>query len=434
MKVWKILGLLFIALILLSFREGFDATDKIKDPSSWNADELTRIRKLVKPESTLSDSEIQQVIGGFWSYELPTRLPGEKPEKKGWSVETNAITSSDVSKYLDGVVARNPTQYGTKRAEFERLLKAYYIDQGQSVFQQARNYVASYTSEGTAIQNPTDVTSTPVEEEPTTRTSDVKRPTTGMTKIRQDVSTYAGVPREDSEAVNVYVSQMQIFYDTIYLPAKKQPKDEELSAFADTVNLSNIPARLRANFRPSLISVLDSYFATPPVWGDSSAERSGDREVQRPTRGTSMGIPTGSVGGGSSGNLIGPTSGTVSKGKMVWGPIFSGQGTDLGETGGDSTKSNVYPELLGGNMGKTSSRIDGVGITTPSQPGLGSILPSSQSLGTDLNSGFLPFSRQPGDMDLVPDPYRLGKNFSTKNYSSERDPVPFLTDFSAFYK
>ena len=434
MKVWKILGLLFIALILLSFREGFDATDKIKDPTTWNATELTRIRKLIKPESTLSDSEIRQVVGGFWSYELPARLPGEAPVKKGWSIETNAITSSDVSKYLDGIVAQNPTEYGTKRAEFERLLKAYYIDQGQSVFQQARSYVASYTSQGTAIQNPTDVTSTPVEENTTSVTTDVKRPTTGMDKIRQDVSVYAGVPREDSEAVNAYVKQMQIFYDTIYIPDKKQPKDEELSAFADTVNLTTVPARLRANFKASLISVLDSYFATPSVWGDSSGGRRGDREVQRPTGGTTTGIPTGSVGGGSSGNLIAPTSGTVSKGKTVWGPIFSGQGTDLGETGGDSTKSNVYPELLGGNMGQQSSRVDGVGITTPSQPGLGSILPSSQSLGTDLNSGFLPFSRQPGDMDLVPDPYRLGKNFSTKNYSSERDPVPFLTDFSAFYK
>lgn len=434
MKVWKILGLLFIALILLSFREGFDATDKIKNPTTWDAAELTRIRKLVDPESTLSDSEIRTVVGGFWSYELPARLPGEKPEKKGWSVETNAITSSDVSKYLNSVIAQNPTQFGTKRAEFERLLKAYYIDQGQSVFQQARNYVASYTSQGTAIQNPTDVTSTPTEENTTSATTDVKRPTTGMSKIRQDVSTYAGVPREDSEAVNAYVAQMQIFYDTIYLPNKKQPKDEELAAFADTVNLTTIPQRLRANFRPSLISVLDSYFATPPVWGSSAAETSGDSEVSPSTGETSMGIPTGSVGGGSSGNLIGPTSGTVSKGKMVWGPIFSGQGTDLGETGGDSTKSNVYPELLGGNMGKQSSRVDGVGITSPSQPGLGSILPSSASLGTDANSGFLPFSRQPGDMDVVPDPYRLAKNFSTKNYSSERDPVPFLTDFSAFYK
>lgn len=107
------------------------------------------------------------------------------------------------------------------------------------------------------------------------------------------------------------------------------------------------------------------------------------------------------------------------------------------ETGGDSTKSNVYPELLGGQLGRSSARIDGVGIVPPSQPGFGldmGTLPSSASLGTDALSRFLPFSRQPGDMDIVPDPYRLAKNFSTKNYSSERDPVPFLTDFSAFYK
>lgn len=174
--------------------------------------------------------------------------------------------------------------------------------------------------------------------------------------------------------------------------------------------------------------------------------RGRDRDVQRPTGGTMTGVPTGSVGGGSSGNLLAPTSGTVTPSKVVWGPIFSGQGSDLGQTGGDSTKSNTYPELLGGFAGSRSggSMVGGVGITRPSQPGLwsgsgagaggGGTLPSSQSLGTDLDSQFLPFSRQPGDMDLVPDPYRLARNFSASNLSSTRDPIPFLTDFSAFYK
>lgn len=150
--------------------------------------------------------------------------------------------------------------------------------------------------------------------------------------------------------------------------------------------------------------------------------------------------------GGSSGNLIGPTSGGVGKtGKNVWGPVFVGLGESSAE-GGDSTKSNAYPNLLGGMMGRQSSRIDGVGIVSPSQPGLTSsggsggfgldmgAMPSLSSLGTEANARFLPFSRPGADPGFTADPYRLSKSYSTKNYSPENDPVPFLTDFSAFFK
>lgn len=164
-----------------------------------------------------------------------------------------------------------------------------------------------------------------------------------------------------------------------------------------------------------------------------------DREVDKPTGGSW----SGSLGGGSSGNLIGPTSGGVgARGKKIWGPVFVGLGQSSSE-GGDSTKSNTYPGLLGGMMGKQSARIDEVGITSTSQPGLTSsggfgldlgVLPSSSSLGTDANARFLPFARQPGDTDFSADPYRLAKSYSTKNYSPQPEPVPFLTDFSAFFR
>jgi hypothetical protein len=171
--------------------------------------------------------------------------------------------------------------------------------------------------------------------------------------------------------------------------------------------------------------------ATTPAPSASSSSTPAAAPSSSITTSSSVSVAT----GGSSGNLIGPTSGGVQQ--KIWGPVFTGRDTSRQETGGDSTKSNVYPELLGGQLGKSSARIDGVGIVSPSQPGFGldmGTLPSSASLGTDALSRFLPFSRQPGDMDVVPDPYRLAKNFSTKNYSSEKDPVPFLTDFSAFYK
>jgi hypothetical protein len=165
------------------------------------------------------------------------------------------------------------------------------------------------------------------------------------------------------------------------------------------------------------------------------------RDTVRPTNNSPpAGSTSSSVSvttGGSSGNLIGPTSGGSGLGKNVWGPIFSGVGESAAASGGDSTRTREYPELLGGNSGKPSARIAGVGIVPPSQPGFGldlGVLPSTASLGTDPLARYLPFSRQPGDMDVVSDPYRLANSFSTKNFSSQKDPIPFLTDFSAFYK
>jgi hypothetical protein len=157
---------------------------------------------------------------------------------------------------------------------------------------------------------------------------------------------------------------------------------------------------------------------------------------ETPATTTPVSSTTATTTGGTSGNLFGPNSGGVGKsGKNVWGPIFTGQDTSRQETGGDSTKSNKYPDLLGGIMGKQSARIDGVGIIPPSQFGLDlGVLPSSSSLGTDANARFLPFARQPGDTDFSADPYRLAKSYSTKNYSPQAEPVPFLTDFSAFFK
>jgi len=94
-------------------------------------------------------------------------------------------------------------------------------------------------------------------------------------------------------------------------------------------------------------------------------------------------------------------------------------------------------------MGRQSSRIDGIGIVSPSQPGLTSsggfgldmgAMPSLSSLGTEANARFLPFSRPGADPGFTADPYRLAKTYSTRNYSPENDPVPFLTDFSAFFR
>ena len=141
---------------------------------------------------------------------------------------------------------------------------------------------------------------------------------------------------------------------------------------------------------------------------------------------------SGTTTGGTTGTTQGPNSGGGgSRRKQVFGPISMGRG-DGGPVPNDSSKSNQYPELMGGDGGRASTRIEGGGIVTPSGEGI--TLPTSTSLGSDENSKYLPFSRQPGDMEIIPDPYRVSQQFSASNYSFKTEPVPFLTDFSAFQK
>lgn len=142
---------------------------------------------------------------------------------------------------------------------------------------------------------------------------------------------------------------------------------------------------------------------------------------------------SGTTTGGTSTSSLGPNSGG---GKYnIWGPEFSGLGALApGQRAGDSTTTRNYPVLIG-PMGRESTRIDGLGIIPPSknyQLACDGSLPSPESLGSTECSKYLPYSRVPGDQDLIPDPYRVASAFSTSTYSSKTEPVPFLTDFSAF--
>ena len=153
--------------------------------------------------------------------------------------------------------------------------------------------------------------------------------------------------------------------------------------------------------------------------------------------GGGLGTGTGSSTGGSSISSMGPTSGNSgTRSKQVFGPVFTAQGPSAGGPTADSSRTNRYPELMGG-MTDTSTRIEGVGVVDPSKNwklAQDGSLPSEDSLGATGASKFFPTSRSPGDMDLIPDPYRLSRNFSTASYSSKTEPAPFLTDFSAFLK
>ena len=61
-----------------------------------------------------------------------------------------------------------------------------------------------------------------------------------------------------------------------------------------------------------------------------------------------------------------------------------------------------------------------------------SMLPSNESAGSEPSNAYAVTSRVPGDMDMFPFPYIQSSSYSLANGSMKTDPVPFLTDFSAF--
>lgn len=145
---------------------------------------------------------------------------------------------------------------------------------------------------------------------------------------------------------------------------------------------------------------------------------------------------SGNTTGGSSSTSAGPNSGGGgNRRKQIFGPLF----TEIGDGGNfskgeDSSKTNQYPELLGGGEVRKSTLVPGVGVVDPSKNSDTTGLPTPAGLGSNEDSKFLPTSRVPGDMEKIPDPWRVSQSFSASNYSFKTDPVPFLTNFSAFQK
>ena len=135
------------------------------------------------------------------------------------------------------------------------------------------------------------------------------------------------------------------------------------------------------------------------------------------------------TGGSTSGSgrtfTAGPTQGLL-------GPAFTSFG-DPSPSGNtlDSSKYTSYPQVLGGVSGKSATVVPGAGVISGTKT---LELPSMDSLGASAAAQFFPFSRTPGDMEKIPDPYRVSQMFNTASYSSKTDPVPFLTDFSTFQR
>lgn len=255
-----------------------------------------------------------------------------------------------------------------------------------------------------------------------------QRPEKTDIPLRRAIETIAGTT--DTVVVDRYAMAVEGYYITVYLPDKKRPEPGVIDAFLDKYLATKPLTWLN---KATAARIIDHVFSntTPPPSG------SGTSKVEPKTSSSSAAAEkvdtsrtSGTTTGGTSGTTQGANSGGGSRRRQVFGPIDNGRGKGVRPM--DSSKSNQYPELLGGDGGRASTRIEGGGIVDPS--GVGITLPPTSSLGSDENSKYLPFSRQPGDMDIIPDPYRVSQQFSAANYSFKTEPVPFLTDFSAFQK
>ena len=250
-----------------------------------------------------------------------------------------------------------------------------------------------------------------------------ERPTKTDTSLRRSVESIVGTTTPS--VVDSYIDSIGKFYDTKYLPEKKTPEVETVKEFVNAEEMK--PEMTKDKLTRSIEYVFLS--TTPPPSSGGTPPSSSSTSAGGTTGGSST--------SSSAPNSGGTPGGSSDRTKQVFGPTFTGRGEGGGVTGADSSKTNQYPELMGGGNTKPSTRTPGGDITSPSkswQLSMNGSLPSSASLGTDENSKFLPFSRQPGDMELIPDPYRVSQSFSSANYGFKTEPLPFLTDFSAFQR
>jgi len=157
----------------------------------------------------------------------------------------------------------------------------------------------------------------------------------------------------------------------------------------------------------------------------SSGSSSTPASTSGPTGPTGTAGPTGTNTTGGSTRTAAPNSGS---GKTkLFGPAFVGMGDDSG-LGGLSGSSRDYPVLIGPKP-KESTMVEGAGVMQQKNSSDSSGLPSSKHTGSEEDAKYFGSSRVPGDKDLFPNPYQ---EFTPSTGSSKTEPVPYLSDFSAF--
>lgn len=377
---WILLGALLLGLAVFTFREHFEATQSIKAPPYSDAEKL-RIYDMLPPDQETT------VLEDF---------------------KTTAGKATEVARYttLKAKTGRTPAE----EAEL-RQLKLQFAGMTSQIV--GRFYTEVYARATTPITSAT-------------------------------IATFLGTMPSTSPAVR---SALESLLSSYFVQG------------VGTSITSGYAAALRELGQGTGYTAASSAASGSGAGAGGAAGRAGGRagagmgSTDTSTPGTAMtssgSAMAGNTTGGSSTTVFGPTAGgraggsggsTGGAGKyVVWGPIRGdrAEGAD-GVNPMDSTKSNKYPELLGGlGTGGDKTRIDGVGLAEPSSSwtlSMSGLLPDMSSLGATEASKFLPFSRSPGDMEKIPDPYRVSQTFRTSSYASKTEPVPFLADFSAFQK
>jgi hypothetical protein len=161
-------------------------------------------------------------------------------------------------------------------------------------------------------------------------------------------------------------------------------------------------------------------------YGSQSATRRGTASAA--AAGMSNGNTYGSGAGyssttvaGNTGLFTGPTvikPATIMD-LQVGGPKYGGVGSPISPS--SSGGSYETGPILYGPKAAQNKNIDTTNWT-----------PSYWSVGSDWTNMFAGTSRVPGDQDLIPNPYLQSSAYSLANGSQKTNPVPFLSDFSAF--
>lgn len=474
MKWWLLVIIVVVALLLFTVREGFEATDTIKNPNTWNAVELTRIRGMLGKDTTLTDAELQTYVGGFWNV---------------WSDATIQITESDLTRYMNSI-----TPPADKANDVKTLVRKYFIEQGQSMFQSGRGYISQQGSTYAITDQIAKLLSKRNE------AKEFKIPKVDDPILRNLVKTKIGVPDAKDSRIDSIILNLINYYYEVYTPTKQIPTANSVKTFVDKTTLGDadkaalewvIQSYFTDNAFVKVSYVGDLYKTPSPDDNEIRAEVAGSAGVStsnamidtiigelikfhatlasktdpptpaeitsfvdlstldarykpslkglidwyysKPSHlntGINQDMAAGQLGDRSSSSYQpgGGPDGLESKekGRNIWGPAFTGFGTPIYDAG-EGTGAVNYPTISGP---------DQIQPTKPEESAFGrTFIPSSASLGSLGLSKFLPFSRtNTKDIGLATDPYRTSSSYSTSSYSSKPEPVPFLTDFSVFMK
>lgn len=448
MKYWWILVLLALALVVWGIRERFEATPSIKAPP-YDAAEKVRIFDMVRQRSSkppytflgyqdllmskakaqapteTNETKLKEIGGGlispaiesfFTSVYKPATTP-IKQEDIDKFMETRTSDLKDVEK--DVLTTYFIGQSGAGSSAYSAILS----DMGQSGFGYAQQGTAgSTTAAGSTSSSGTGTTTGPAE----------------CPAGYQDKSSGRGSDlrcvKEFGEPVCPGGSSVE--------PTLNGLRCNDANSTQPVCTSGTVTGRGDGTYVcAETILVSRSSSGTPPggsitTTGNNTTGGSTTATATNTTGGSTTATGTNATGGSTTGtNSAGASGSGVTPANVrknnVLGPVFTSYGAPI-DGSPDSHKTNQYPELLGGGDAASRRRQGGGGF------GIGidlkGSMPTMESLGATEQSKFFPFSRQPGDMELIPDPYRVSQQFSSASYSFKTEPTPFLTDFSAFLR